>query len=191
MKLSDKLSGLAVLFASAALTSCVGVNDNDFPVIPTRPYAHHIPYYGPGSGALPGEASPRSRQFYDASIPKPSFEELVGPGVRILDYQHATGDEKKACTQLERRAYGGHPLTYPIYKNLQINYDVNQDGQTVNIEVVNESVTDGYQKLIASRAIRATLFRPPVLNGEKLYCQHVNEDYYWGTAPYERTRSPQ
>lgn len=180
-----KHSHLIVAFASTALAACASSYE---------PYIDTFSDWYPPPGTLAGEFQPRSRIFYDPNRPIPPLERLVGPGVRILNYQTATPEEKAACTKIINEP-SGHLRTHRVQGpyTLYMRYDINQHGQTVNIEIVDRNESNSIQINRSIPAVRNTLFENPVLNGERLYCRNVHEQFFWlyenfGRQYYGRSR---
>ena len=111
-----------------------------------------------------------------------------GKSVRVVDLRTPQPEEiKRACYTLmhDRLPLTMQPVTANVgYRSVQINYDINEHGYPVNVKMDEIKFANSF---VTSRSISdviRTKFNPPALNGQKLFCAHANDTFYWRTKGY-------
>ncbi len=176
-----KRTSLAVLFAAAGLAGCADEQvarqngnqlvlalDGNQPVIVTRQQAFH-------------PATDVSRR------------DSPGRGDLVVDFDDAPAEIKAACTNAIHQGITPMLASYGRIQRVSILFDINSKGIPVNVHYIETNQSTDMLKFDSMDDVENSQFKPPVYNGQKLYCANVRDDFLWhgdswGLSWAERTR---
>ncbi|PZP55733.1 MAG: hypothetical protein DI586_05910 [Micavibrio aeruginosavorus] len=98
----------------------------------------------------------------------------------VVDLRHPQSEEhKKACTDGRYQPLTPPSRSFPPYKIITIWYDINEYGYAVNLESEKYSVGSDLIEEHSTDDIILTVFNPPEINGQKLFCKNASDDFIW------------
>ncbi|PZP55735.1 MAG: hypothetical protein DI586_05920 [Micavibrio aeruginosavorus] len=174
---------LTAIFLPAALSGCATLDEF------TDRYSRG---YRSGYGVPAPRSSVFSRENQNFGITRHNLltRELfetrprphVAKDVRIVDFQSASQDIQKACTQTEHLPVIRQGASDSgDYRSVLI-YDIDENGQIINTEIdANLHIGKIGISLAALNGVKRTKFLPPVFNDQRLYCRNVTDTLVWYT----------
>lgn len=129
-----------------------------------------------------------------------SLRQILGRGVRVVDWRYANAEERQACTnEISRpspRFHAVFTMERGFVQTVDVAYDVGINGVVANVRdrTAGNTFGNNISNAIteAQQAAKDSKFQNPSLNGQQLYCLNVEErmtKIYDGDGRVTGTRS--
>ena len=170
-----KYKYLVAMFSSAALTGCASLeNFTTYSSARNSDYTsrEHTNRYG---------APVRSVWEYIREIHSEKIPPKIPKDVLIVDFSASSREIQDACTNAEVQPVIRQRIGFYGEAKGSVKYDIDHNGNIINQEVLGGQwhVTEA-----ALKGIAETVFKPPVFNGQRLFCKNVRETLQWSSLRF-------